>query len=176
MKISIIGYSSSGKSTLAQNLGNILNIPVLHLDKVNFLPEWKERNKEESKKIVEDFIKNNDKFIIDGNYIKFVYELRMKLSDKIIFLDFDRITCLFHAFQRYNKYKGKVRDSMTEGCYEKLDWDFLHWILIGGRTKERIKKNKILLEKHKDKCIILKNKEEVIEFIKKVKENKSIYI
>ena len=64
MKISIIGYSASGKSTFAKNLGNILNIPVLHLDKVNFLPEWKERNKEESKKIVEDFIKNNNEFII----------------------------------------------------------------------------------------------------------------
>ena len=173
MRISIIGYSSSGKSTLAQNLGNILNIPVLHLDKVNFLPEWKERNKEESKKIVEDFIKNNDKFIIDGNYIKFVYELRMKLSDKIIFLDFDRITCLFQAFQRYNKYKGKVRDSMTEGCYEKLDWDFIKWILFDGRNEERINRYNKIIEEYKDKIIILKNRKEVDDFVEKIKINKT---
>lgn len=173
MKISIIGYSSSGKSTLAQNLGNILNIPVLHLDKVNFLPEWKERNKEESKKIVEDFIKNNNKFIIDGNYIKFVYDLRMKLSDKIIFLDFDRITCLFQAFQRYNKYKGKVRDSMTEGCYEKLDWDFIKWILFDGRNEERINRYNKIIEEYKDKIIILKNRKEVDDFVEKIKINKT---
>ena len=173
MRISIIGYSSSGKSTLAQNLGNILNIPVLHLDKVNFLPEWKERNKEESKKIVEDFIKNNNKFIIDGNYIKFVYELRMKLSDKIIFLDFDRITCLFQAFQRYNKYKGKVRDSMTEGCYEKLDWDFIKWILFDGRNEERINRYNKIIEEYKDKIIILKNRKEVDDFVEKIKINKT---
>ena len=173
MKISIIGYSSSGKSTLAQNLGNILNIPVLHLDKVNFLPEWKERNKEESKKIVEDFIKNNDKFIIDGNYIKFIYDLRMKLSDKIIFLDFDRITCLFQAFQRYNKYKGKVRDSMTEGCYEKLDWDFIKWILFDGRNEERINRYNKIIEEYKDKIIILKNRKEVDDFVEKIKINKT---
>ena len=173
MRISIIGYSSSGKSTLAQNLGNILNIPVLHLDKVNFLPEWKERNKEESKKIVEDFIKNNDKFIIDGNYIKFVYDLRMKLSDKIIFLDFDRITCLFQAFQRYNKYKGKVRDSMTEGCYEKLDWDFIKWILFDGRNEERINRYNKIIEEYKDKIIILKNRKEVDDFVEKIKINKT---
>ena len=173
MRISIIGYSSSGKSTLAQNLGNILNIPVLHLDKVNFLPEWKERNKEESKKIVEDFIKKNDKFIIDGNYIKFVYELRMKLSDKIIFLDFDRITCLFQAFQRYNKYKGKVRDSMTEGCYEKLDWDFIKWILFDGRNEERINRYNKIIEEYKDKIIILKNRKEVDDFVEKIKINKT---
>ena len=173
MRISIIGYSSSGKSTLAQNLGNILNIPVLHLDKVNFLPEWKERNKEESKKIVEDFIKNNNEFIIDGNYIKFVYELRMKLSDKIIFLDFDRITCLFQAFQRYNKYKGKVRDSMTEGCYEKLDWDFIKWILFDGRNEERINRYNKIIEEYKDKIIILKNRKEVDDFVEKIKINKT---
>ena len=173
MKISIIGYSSSGKSTLAQNLGNILNIPVLHLDKVNFLPEWKERNKEESKKIVEDFIKNNNEFIIDGNYIKFVYDLRMKLSDKIIFLDFDRITCLFQAFQRYNKYKGKVRDSMTEGCYEKLDWDFIKWILFDGRNEERINRYNKIIEEYKDKIIILKNRKEVDDFVEKIKINKT---
>ena len=173
MKISIIGYSSSGKSTLAQNLGNILNIPVLHLDKVNFLPEWKERNKEESKKIVEDFIKNNNKFIIDGNYIKFIYDLRMKLSDKIIFLDFDRITCLFQAFQRYNKYKGKVRDSMTEGCYEKLDWDFIKWILFDGRNEERINRYNKIIEEYKDKIIILKNRKEVDDFVEKIKINKT---
>ena len=173
MRISIIGYSSSGKSTLAQNLGNILNIPVLHLDKVNFLPEWKERNKEESKKIVEDFIKNNDKFIIDGNYIKFIYDLRMKLSDKIIFLDFDRITCLFQAFQRYNKYKGKVRDSMTEGCYEKLDWDFIKWILFDGRNEERINRYNKIIEEYKDKIIILKNRKEVDDFVEKIKINKT---
>ena len=64
MKISIIGYSASGKSTFAKNLGEILDIPVLHLDKVNFLPNWEERKKEDSEKIVLDFInKNKNKFI-----------------------------------------------------------------------------------------------------------------
>ena len=47
MRISIIGYSASGKSTLAKTLGGILNIPILHLDKVNFLPNWIERDKSE---------------------------------------------------------------------------------------------------------------------------------
>jgi adenylate kinase family enzyme len=173
MRISIIGYSASGKSTLAKTLGEILNIPVLHLDKVNFLPNWIERDKSESKKIVEDFINNNPEFIIDGVYSKFAFELRMKLSDKIIFLDFDRITCLFQAFQRYNKYKGKVRDSMTEGCYEKLDWDFIKWILFDGRNEERINRYNKIIEEYKDKIIILKNRKEVDDFVEKIKINKT---
>ena len=175
MRISIIGYSASGKSTLAKTIGEILGIPILHLDKVNFLPNWEERKKTESTKIVEDFINNNkNKFIIDGNYSKFAYELRMKISDKIIFMDFDRFTCLFQAFQRYNEYKGKVRESMSEGCCEKLDWDFIKWILFEGRKEERVNKFNKLIEEYKEKIIILKNRKEVDDFIDKIRENKKI--
>ena len=39
MKIAVIGYSGSGKSTLAKHLGEETGYPVLHLDKVNFLPQ-----------------------------------------------------------------------------------------------------------------------------------------
>ena len=172
MRISIIGYSASGKSTFAKTIGEILNIPVLHLDKVNFLPNWIERKKEESKKIVEDFINNNEKFIIDGNYSKFAYDLRMKLSDKIIFFDFDRITCLFQAILRYKEFQGKVRDSMTEGCCEKLDWEFIKWILFNGRSEERVNKYNKLIEQYKDKIIIVKNRKEVDDLLNKIKTNK----
>ena len=44
MKISIIGYSGSGKSTLAKNLSKHYGIPVLHMDSVHFLENWKERD------------------------------------------------------------------------------------------------------------------------------------
>ena len=48
MKIAVIGYSGSGKSTTADILGQKLNRPVLHLDRVNFLPGWQERDRRES--------------------------------------------------------------------------------------------------------------------------------
>ena len=173
MRIIIIGYSASGKSTLAKTLGEIFNIPVLYLDKVNFLPNWKERSREESKEIVEKFINDNENFIIEGNYSKFAFDLRMKISDKIIFLDFDRITCLFQAIERYNKYKGKVRESISEGCEEKLDLDFIYWILFRGRTEERVNRLNQLKEIYRDKIIHLTNRKEVDDFVTKIKENKS---
>lgn len=48
MKIAILGYSGSGKSTLARRLGEQYGIPVLHLDRVQFLPGWRERDPEEA--------------------------------------------------------------------------------------------------------------------------------
>ena len=89
-------------------------------------------------------------------------------------MDFGRITCLFQAIERYNKYKGKVRDSMSEGCNEKLDWDFICWILFKGRDEEKINRYNKVVEEYKDKIIHLQNRAEVNEFIEKIKEKKSI--
>ncbi|MCL2195103.1 MAG: hypothetical protein FWB76_04040 [Oscillospiraceae bacterium] len=52
----------------------------------------------------------------------------MQRADTIIFLDFNRYTCLYRAFKRRVMYAGKSRPCMTEGCNEKIDWKFVQWI------------------------------------------------
>ena len=49
MKIVIRGYSGSGKSTLARELGETYGVPVLHLDRVQWLPNWTERDDAEKR-------------------------------------------------------------------------------------------------------------------------------
>lgn len=51
MKIAILGYSGSGKSTQARQLANDYKMPVLFLDTVHFLPNWVEREKKRFFKI-----------------------------------------------------------------------------------------------------------------------------
>ena len=136
MKIAIIGYSGSGKSTLAEIIGKKYSIPVLHLDKVNFLPGWVERNIDESRRIAEEFMKK-DSWVIDGNYGKFFQKERLEAADRIIFLDFNRFSCLLRAYRRYIIHKGKTRSSAAEGCIEKFDGVFIRWILADGRTKAK---------------------------------------
>ena len=100
MKIVIIGYSGGGKSTLAQTLGSHYNIPVLHLDSVHFKPAWVERDDNESNEIVRKFIKENDSWIIDGNYRKIAPE-RFDLADQLIFLNYNRFFCVRSVLKRY---------------------------------------------------------------------------
>lgn len=142
MKISIIGYSGSGKSTLAAALGELYGLPVLHLDTVQFLPGWKDRPKEERRAIVEAFLNENEErgWVIDGTYSSLLPERRFAGSDRIIFLNFSRFTCLFRVWRRYRTYRGKVRTSAAEGCQEKLDREFVMWVLRDGRTRERRQK------------------------------------
>lgn len=65
----------------------------------------------------------NASWVIDGNYRKLEYERRLQEADRIIFMDFNRFSCLFRAYRRYLDHKGRARSSMTEGCEEKLDLD-----------------------------------------------------
>lgn len=161
MKIAIIGYSGSGKSTLAQKLGEKYNANVLHLDTVHWLPGWQERNVQEEKEIVKDFLDSNSSWVIDGNYGKVLHDRRMEEADKIIFMNFNRFACLYRAFKRYFRYKGKSRASMTEGCPEKIDLEFVMWILYKGRDKKHKQKYKRVLAQYSNKTLVIRNQREL---------------
>ena len=45
MKVAVVGYAGSGKSTFARRLGDALCIPVQHLDQVFYTSNWQERDK-----------------------------------------------------------------------------------------------------------------------------------
>ncbi|MEG2993741.1 MAG: DNA topology modulation protein [Bacilli bacterium] len=167
MKIAIIGYSGSGKSTLAKKLSEHYKIPALFLDTVNFLPNWVERDSEDGRFIVEDFLKN-DSWVIDGNYNKFLQKQRLEQADTIIFLDFPRSICFRRAFNRYLKHRNSTREDMASGCIEKFDFEFIWWILHKGRDKGKRDHYKEIEKEFQDKIIILKNPKEVDLFLQKI--------
>lgn len=166
MKIAIIGYSGSGKSTFSRQLAKHYNIPILFLDTVNFLPNWVMRDRDVGRLIVWDFMQN-DSWVIDGNYRDFYQRERLEQADKIIFLNFPRRICMYRALKRYFKNKNTTREDMAKGCIEKMDLEFIWWILHKGRTKEKCNHYKKIEEEFKDKIVVLKNPKEVNLFLQK---------
>lgn len=164
MKIAIIGYSASGKSTLATYLGKHYHIPYLHLDKIRLLPHWQKRPDKEMEALLETFLQKED-WIIEGNYRSFCYQERMEQADQIILMHFSRWNCLFRAFKRYLRYAGRVRESMASGCMEKLDWTFIYWILKKGRSPEIQQHYRTLCHTYADKVTILHNQKELDIFM-----------
>lgn len=161
MKVAILGYSGAGKSTLSRKISEKYNIPVLHLDKINFNEGWQKKEVNEVQKIVEEFLNNNKSWIIDGNYSKIYFERRMEEADKIIFLNFPRRVCFFRAYKRYKDNKNRVREDAAKGCIEKFDFEFIKWILIDGRTKKYKDRYKKVCKEYEEKIIICKNEKEV---------------
>ena len=168
MRIAVIGFSGSGKSTLAKRLGEMLGVPVLHLDSVHFLPNWEERSDEEGRAMVREFLDTNAAWVIDGNYRRYEHERRLAESDLIVFLDYPRLTCFFRAWRRSVKYHGRTREDMAEGCNEKFDREFRRWILHDGRTKAFRERYEGYARQYGEKFVRIKNDREKKAFLRDV--------
>ena len=125
-RISIIGSGGAGKSTLATRLGNILHLPVIHLDRLHWQPGWIETPKDEWRRKVEEIVRAN-RWIIDGNFGG-TMEIRLAACDTVIFLDFPPAICTWRVIKRRFKYRKVTRPDMGEGCPEKLDLQFVSWV------------------------------------------------
>ena len=108
MKIEICGYAGAGKSMLAKELGNFYNIPVLHLDSINFEPNWVERDRNLLVEDIRKFMNENESWVIDGSYFERVPE-RYSEADYIIVMNFSRLKSLRRILKRSKTYKGMER-------------------------------------------------------------------
>lgn len=126
-RVVIIGGSGSGKSTLAARLGTIRNLPVHHLDSLFWRPGWQETPREQFEPALLELY-GHPQWIIDGNYTR-TMDARLATCDTVIFLDLPTLTCLAGVIRRYWQYRGHCRPDMGSGCHEKLDWEFIRWVM-----------------------------------------------
>lgn len=166
-RIVIIGCGGAGKSTLARQLGEKLDIPVVHLDKLFWRPGWVQVSREEFDKLHRDAIAQ-DRWIIDGNFDRTMEE-RIQRSDTVIYLDFSRFACLMGVCKRVLTTYGKVRPDMGEGCPERIDWEFMKWVWDFNKNK-REKNYRLLNEAEGKETIVLKNRRAVKKFLEQVSQ------
>lgn len=165
MKIAVLGYSGAGKSATAARLGKRFGVNVLHLDKVHFLPDWEERGTSEKMRLVGGFMRDNEDWVIDGNYSSLFRAERLEQADIIVLLLFGRFSCLWRVFKRYREYKGKTRPDIADGCPERLDLKFIAWVLHGGRTRAKKADYKAVYQSYHDKVVVLKNQRRLDRFL-----------
>ena len=165
MKIAILGLSGSGKSTLAKQLGSFYHAPVLHLDAVHFLPGWVERVPGEEEQLVTSFLDTHSSWVMDGNYTKTCYARRLEEADQIIVLAFNRFLCLWRVIRRWWANRGAVRDSSAPGCMEKIDAEFVWWVLYQGRTPARMAGYRQIARQYPEKFILIQNPRQLARFL-----------
>ena len=131
-KILVVGCGGAGKSTLARAIGSRFGIPVVHLDRLWWLPDWQEREEEEFDDLLARELAESE-WIIDGNFLR-TFPERLRYADFCVFLDVDTDTCMQSVYERAERYRGQTRPDMTEGCVEEIHPDFRNWILSFRET------------------------------------------
>jgi adenylate kinase family enzyme len=124
-RILIIGNPGSGKSTLAIEIGKILGLPVIHLDKHFWKRGWIQTEGETWRQKVRELI-SREEWIMDGNY-QSSNDIRFPRADTIIYLDFSVAASLRGIFKRVYRDYNKTRPDMAVGCPERIDIGFLKW-------------------------------------------------
>lgn len=125
-RVLVIGSPGAGKSTLSHALAERTGLPLHHLDKMHWLPGWRERDRAEAFAHVEEVLAT-ERWIIDGNYGSTLPK-RIKRADTVVWLDYPTWLCLWRVLKRWWLYRGKARPDMNEGCPERLDPEFLAYV------------------------------------------------
>ena len=118
-RISIIGGSGTGKTTLSEELSKIYGIPATHIDGIHHLENWQIRDKNERDKMILEIVEK-EKWIIDGTYHA-TLRARVEKSDLIIWLDYSSLAQIKGVIRRWIKSGGKEKPEIP-GCKEQMNW------------------------------------------------------
>ena len=162
-RIMIIGCGGAGKSTLARQLGEKLNLPVVHLDQIWWAPgNWQHISREEfDAQMMAEMEKT--RWILDGNFNRTI-ERRLEKCDTVIYLDMPRIVCLKNWIGRVVKNWGYARPDMAPGCGEWFDPEMARWIRRFNRDNRR-RYYELLNNLENKQVYILKNRQAVKAFL-----------
>ena len=86
-RIAIIGNAGGGKSALARKLREILNLPVTHVDTIQYQSGWRRTPNDECDRILIEAA-GKEHWVIDGFGNDDVIESRIDSADTVIFTDY----------------------------------------------------------------------------------------
>ena len=169
-RISIVGGSGSGKSTLCNILSKELGLPAIHLDAINYEPNWVEIDKTERDNIILSKAQD-DKWVIDGNYNKTLKE-RFDKADLIIWLDYSTLKQLHGILKRYFTTRNSERPEIS-GCKERLEPEFIKYVLTYNKKKRPVILD-YLKDVPKEKVLIFKHQKDLNAWLKDFTNNPNV--
>lgn len=99
MKLVLLGNAGAGKSTMARRLIGNRQIPCLSLDEIAWDPGVQRKPLPESLELLNDFLKTNDQWVIEGCYGDII-EAALPQCTELRFLNPGLEACVAHCNRR----------------------------------------------------------------------------
>ena len=125
-RVMIVGQPGAGKSTLARLMGTITGLPVVHIDRIHWMPGWIERTGPEKDRLCAE-VHARDEWIFEGGRSP-TWPERLDRADTLIWLDPPFALRVWRVFRRTVRDHGRVMPDKPEDCPERFDLDFARWI------------------------------------------------
>ena len=120
-KIAVIGNAGGGKTAMSRYLAGRYNLPVVHVDAIQFISGMKVRPHKESIAMLLAH-EDQEKWIIDGYGPLDIIVKRFAKADKIVFIDFPLWRHYWWCTKRQIKNLWSRRAELAEGCDER-SWE-----------------------------------------------------
>jgi adenylate kinase family enzyme len=122
-RVSVVGNSGSGKSSLARELASLLGVPHLELDAIFHQPGWVPLAEDEFRRVVGAAAAGGG-WVMDGNYSA-VRPIVWARADTVVWLDLPRRTVMRQVVWRTLR-RAVTRQELWNGNREPLR-NFLTW-------------------------------------------------
>ncbi len=118
-RISVVGCSGGGKSTLSRKLVRRFGFEYISMDRAIFwLPGWQARPRQEQRQRIAAIV-TKDRWLMDGSNPS-SFDMRLPRSDIVLWVRMPRWLCLWGAITRIAKGYGKARPGWLKGAPK--DW------------------------------------------------------
>ncbi len=141
-RIVIVGTSCSGKTTLARTIAARLDIHHVNLDSIHWLPDWKERERDDFRVITAKTLQEAGSWVCDGNY-SFVRDIVWRNATHIVWLNYPFWFIMFRALKRTSR-RVFLHEEFVNGNYESFRHAFmskdsiLWWIILTYRKNKTL--------------------------------------
>ncbi|MCB2223090.1 MAG: AAA family ATPase [Actinobacteria bacterium] len=137
-RISVVGPTGSGKTTVAAAVGARLGIPVVEMDALHWGPGWQMRDRDTIRAEVAEAVAGGA-WVVDGNYRSVSQDLVWAAADTVVWLDLPFRTNLWRLLRRTRR-RVRGREELWAGNRETFrkafcSRDSILWWLV--RTHRR---------------------------------------
>jgi adenylate kinase family enzyme len=181
-RVQILGSSCSGKSTLAEQMAELMDAPFIDLDALNWEPNWVSVSAKDPAEFIRRLQQatEGDAWVVAGSYTRFAQRAFWERLDSIIWLDLPLWQLVWRLMKRsWRRWRTKellwgtnYEDFWSQLAVWKKNESLLYWIVTQYHPKRKAMLSYIMSSEWQHiRFIRLTSSQEIALFLQELRQN-----